>query len=95
MISVSISSLKNRLSHFLRHVKKGETIIIMDRDKPIAEILPFSQSKENQEGDLAVLESQGLIRRGDPSKLKTWKPSLQKKNVGVLDALLKERKEGR
>lgn len=67
----------------------------MDRDKPVAEILPISDSRQNKEGDLSLLESQGLIRRGDTSKLKSFKPSLGKKNAGVLKALLSERKEGR
>ena len=83
MLSVSISTLKNSLSQYLRHVKRGETVVIMDRDKPVAEILPFAKSKQNKEGDLAILESQGLIRRGDVGKLKSWKPSLQKKFIKI------------
>ena len=95
MISVAISVLKNRLSEYVRHVKKGETIIVMDRDQPVAELRPFAQAKNNLEGDLALLESQGLVRRGNPKKLKSWTPGFNKKNLGVLDALLLERTGGR
>lgn len=38
MRSIGIKDLKNNLSSYLEFVKKGETILILDRKKPIAEI---------------------------------------------------------
>ena len=35
---VKIGELKARLSEHLRHVRKGHTITVMDRDTPVAEI---------------------------------------------------------
>ena len=36
---VKISELKARLSEHLRHVRRGHTITVMDRDTPVAEIV--------------------------------------------------------
>jgi len=42
---VKIGELKARLSEHLRHVRKGHTITVMDRDTPVAEIIPVPQEK--------------------------------------------------
>ncbi|MCW7460443.1 type II toxin-antitoxin system Phd/YefM family antitoxin, partial [Leptospira bandrabouensis] len=41
MKSIGIKDLKNNLSSYLEFVKKGETILIFDRNNPIAEIKKF------------------------------------------------------
>ena len=43
---VKISELKAKLSEHLRHVRKGHTITVMDRDTPIAEIVPPRKAVE-------------------------------------------------
>jgi antitoxin (DNA-binding transcriptional repressor) of toxin-antitoxin stability system len=55
MKSIGIKELKNNLSSYLEFVKKGETILILDRNNPIAEIKKFSPS-ENQT-DLYIKEA--------------------------------------
>jgi len=55
MKSIGIKDLKNNLSSYLEFVKKGETILILDRNNPIAEIKKFSPS-ENQT-DLYIKEA--------------------------------------
>lgn len=40
MKKVKVAVLKAKLSHYLRLVRKGETITVYDRDKPVAEIIP-------------------------------------------------------
>lgn len=40
MKQVRIAELKSRLSEHLRAVRRGETIDILDRDTPIARIVP-------------------------------------------------------
>ena len=47
MISVGIKDLKNRLSHYLREVKKGERSLITERDQVIATILPVERGEED------------------------------------------------
>ncbi len=41
MKKVMVSKLKARLSHYLRLVRKGESITVYDRDKPVAELIPL------------------------------------------------------
>lgn len=57
MRSVNIAELKNRLSSYLDRVREGEEIIIRDRRKPIAKIVPLAP-------DDWELEEQALIAAG-------------------------------
>lgn len=41
MIAVRIADLKSRLSAHLRKVRAGRTITVLDRDTPIARIVPY------------------------------------------------------
>jgi prevent-host-death family protein len=41
MRTVNIGVLKNQLSAYLQYVRKGEEVVVRDRNKPIARILPF------------------------------------------------------
>ncbi len=43
---VSVRELKNRLSHYLRIVEQGESILITARGKPVARLLPAYPGKE-------------------------------------------------
>ena len=40
MKAVGIAELKARLSEYLRAVRKGRTLTVMDRDTPVARIVP-------------------------------------------------------
>ncbi len=42
MKAVGIADLKARLSEHLRSVRKGRTLTILDRDTPVAQIVPFA-----------------------------------------------------
>src|SRR5262252_2573238 len=43
MKQVRIAQLKARLSAYLRAVRRGETIAVLDRDTPVARIVPVSE----------------------------------------------------
>jgi len=43
MRQVRIAELKSRLSQYLRAVRGGETIAVLDRDAPIAQIIPMRE----------------------------------------------------
>lgn len=64
MKSVNIAELKNRLSVYLNEVKSGEEILVRDRNKPVARIVPLARSRDEDEGLLA-LASQGKLRLGE------------------------------
>lgn len=41
MSNVRIADLKARLSEHLRSVRNGGTVTVLDRDTPVAQIIPF------------------------------------------------------
>lgn len=42
MSDVRIAELKARLSEHLRSVRKGSTLTVLDRDTPVARIIPYT-----------------------------------------------------
>lgn len=55
---VNIRELKNRLSEYLRRVKAGETIEVIERGRPIGLIVPVDRPLDER---LAALVRAGLI----------------------------------
>jgi prevent-host-death family protein len=67
MKTAGIKDLKNRLSYYLREVKKGEKILITDRDQVIATILPVERGEEDSSLLSLVKEGFASWRGGKPS----------------------------
>ena len=40
---VGVAELKSHLSEYLRQVRGGESIVILDRDRPIARLVPYEE----------------------------------------------------
>lgn len=99
MKKASITQTKNQLSALLDRVRHGETVLIMDRGRPVARLEPALQEGEgNEAGRLARLERAGILRRAiSParSRLLLEPPPKPKKGASILQALLAERKQGR
>jgi prevent-host-death family protein len=92
----AVSKLKAHLSEYLNQVKAGSEIIITDRGKPVARLVPVSRVRTMRES-LATMERQGLIKLGSGKLPKGfWTMSRPEDPDGlVLKALLEERGEGR
>lgn len=45
-ISVNIAALKARLSHYLRIVRRGDPLTVLDRDTPVAKLIPYAASPQ-------------------------------------------------
>jgi len=58
MKSAKIAELKARLSEYLREVRRGHTIAVIDRDTPVAKLIPYS----SQEQSLTVRKPLGRHR---------------------------------
>lgn len=99
MKKASITQTKNQLSALLDRVRHGETVLIMDRGRPVARLEPALQEGEgNEAGRLARLERAGILRRAiSParSRLLLEPPPKPKKGASILQALLAEREQGR
>ncbi len=99
MKTASISETKNRLSALIDRVRKGESVIITDRNRPVAQLVPLdAASKAGSDAWLADLERKRIIRRpkrkGIP-KCMLRPPIRLPEGVSVLEALLEERRNGR
>lgn len=96
MVSVNVAELKNRLSKYLTFVKRGEEIVIRDRNLPVAKLVPFSTDESSEEELLLVAAGKmrlpkSTVRVGDLLKIPTGKVA---GSQGV-QALLDEREETR
>lgn len=86
MKQVRIAKLKSHLSEYLRAVRGGQTIAVLDRETPIAQIVPIRQR--------AALK----IRKpppGTPPPNRVALPKPLKVRIDVVDLLLEERQSYR
>lgn len=90
MKTAAVAELKNRLSHYLRIVSKGETVTILDRGRPVAQITPVQSADDS----LHRLAAQGLVRL-PLKKLPRdfWRRPLAKASRSVVDALVEDRED--
>ena len=79
---VRIAELKARLSEYLRAVRGGETIAVLDRDTPIAQLVPVHQRPA-----LRVRKP----ARGTLPLNRVPVPKRAKLNLDVVQLLLEER----
>lgn len=98
MIEAKISMVKNQLSRYLERVRRGESVRILDRDTPVALLVPVAaKATLDSDGDgeaalLAQMERKGLVRCAggtlDPVLLEEEPAG---RSAGVLQALLEDR----
>jgi prevent-host-death family protein len=83
---VGVAELKARLSEYLRRVRRGETITVLDRETEIARILPLADA------DLLTVHppSEGAARLQD-----VLLPLPLEREVDVLELLREERQADR
>lgn len=90
MKTAAVAELKDRLSHYLRLVAKGETVTVLDRGRPVAQITPIRSADDS----LRRLAAQGLVRL----PLRTlargfWRRPLPKSSRSVVEALVEDRED--
>jgi len=61
MRTVNIADLKNNLSAHLERVRAGEELLVKDRNRPIARLVPLS-SGDDVDAEEMELAAAGLIR---------------------------------
>ncbi len=96
MKTTAITELKAHLSDYLNQVKSGTEVLVTERGRPVAKIVPFS-GKQRPRQSLSKMEKQGLIKLGK-GKLPQdfWTLPRGKDPQGlVLKALLQDRENGR
>jgi antitoxin (DNA-binding transcriptional repressor) of toxin-antitoxin stability system len=63
MRSVGLKVLKNKLSEYVRLASKGETVLVTDRDRIVAELVPPQGARAPSVGDALLADAirQGLV----------------------------------
>ena len=93
---VNVAELKATLSRHLKKVKRGEEVLITERGKPIAWIVPYSRAGTIPD-EYAELIRTGQMRpprKRQPDEF--WdEPLVPDPDDSVLKALLEERESGR
>jgi prevent-host-death family protein len=97
MKSAAVAKLKASLSEYLARVKAGEEVIVTERGRPIAKIVPLGRDHADVPAHVLELARAGLIRLGSGKFPKGfWKmPHPADPTGAVLKALLEERESGR
>jgi antitoxin (DNA-binding transcriptional repressor) of toxin-antitoxin stability system len=96
MKKARIAELKNRLSHYLRYVRRGQSVLVYDRDRAIARIDPVTDPGALEGGDWTTeLERSGVLRAPARALPKDWLARRVGVKADVTGALLAERDSGR
>jgi prevent-host-death family protein len=87
MKRAKIAELKARLSEYLREVRSGRSLVVMDRNTPVARLVPYAPEGEALSVRKPLGRSPSLRRVPLPSPLET--------GVDVVELLLEERQGAR
>ena len=96
MHTSNIASAKSRFSHLIDLVKQGQTVLITERNKPVATLQPVSQASP---AGLEALHASGVLRSPETTLdvaafLAAPRAALSSGN-SLAQAILAEREEGR
>ncbi len=93
MRSVGLKVLKNKLSEYVRLAAGGETVLVTDRDRVVAEIVPPQPGRSRHVADANYAE---LIRKGlvTPATI-VGKGPPPRHPIMTLEELLKDLDEAR
>jgi antitoxin (DNA-binding transcriptional repressor) of toxin-antitoxin stability system len=91
-----IGQLRDGLSRYIDEVREGNEVLVLDRDRPVARIVPAGGPAAGGDAERLVdLERRGILRRGKgryPAALTAGKPV--KVRGSVLADLRAERESG-
>jgi antitoxin (DNA-binding transcriptional repressor) of toxin-antitoxin stability system len=92
MRSVGIKMLKNKLSEYVRLAAGGETVLVTDRERVVAELVPPRPGTGRTVADARWAE---LIRQGVVTPAKLSGPLPRGKPVMTLEELMAELEQDR
>ena len=98
MKHANVSELRDRLSDYLRRVRKGETILVLDRDTPVARLEPIGGSPDDLPDCYRQALKDGLVRparKRDDALRRLASPPKPKREAGLVQAVIEERRTGR
>jgi prevent-host-death family protein len=92
MRAVGIKTLKNKLSRYIRIASEGETVLVTDRDRVVAEITPPRAGRAVEIRDAVLAEA---VREGWVTPPPLRGGEMPRDPVAPLDELLEELDESR
>lgn len=94
MRAVGIKVLKDKLSEYLRAVAFGETIVVTDRGRVVAELVPprVHDDASSAEQELARLVRDGLLQ---PARIPPGTPLPRRRPVAKLADILRDLDDSR
>ena len=97
MTNATVSKLKSMLSAYLARVKAGDEVVVTERGRPIAKIVPIRKNSSLLSPHLEQLARSGKIRVGSGKLPKGfWKLTRPEDKIAAgLKQLLDDRTEGR
>jgi len=91
----AISELKAKLSEHIGRVKRGEEVLVTERGKPVARLVPVSPGTA-EDDRIRELVRRGVVRagKGQLRRALSKLPVCKVREGAVLRALEEERQEG-
>ncbi len=88
MRAVGLKVLKNRLSEYVRLAASGETVLVTDRERVVAELVPPGEGRQTLASDALLADA---VRKGwlTPA-LGAPGPAVPRRPVTTLERLLTE-----
>jgi prevent-host-death family protein len=98
MKPAKVSEVKAELSRYLARVKRGEEVVITERGRPIAKLVPIPPDEDPEMERMRDLERRGVVSVHGAGRVPAafWdRPRIADPGGALLEALLDERREGR
>ncbi len=93
MHTVGTQELKARLTHYLRLVRQGTTLIVTDRGKPVAVLKPAEGQEDGDVADqLAALAAEGSVSLPQGKGFLRKSPAIRGKGVPLSQAVIEDRR---
>ena len=92
-----VAELKARLSQYLDRVRAGQEVVVTDRGRPVAKLVPIGR-EEAKESRRERLLRDGLLVGGNGRVRRSLREPPEgdpRLGQGVLAALIEERRQGR
>jgi len=93
MRTVNIAELKAQLSAHIRRVKAGEEVLICDRNKPVARIIPCKEQAQSDHEKQLI--ARGLLTPPRKPKLRSLPKPPGNVPAEVMAQVWQEEREGR
>jgi prevent-host-death family protein len=90
-MKVGTKELKNRLSEYLAHVKRGEVVHVTAHGKVVAEIRPVAEDKNRDEAAAQELAAEGAVTRAR-GRLSDFEPVQPRRRAQVSAWIVDDRR---